>query len=368
MIFLKSKTDFRTYRQCDEKEYELFIDSFEEEASQFRLKPKEADQDDLECWAIKNNLIYLIKSVTPEDEETTLGVSEPLKIFDREVWYTGDMADITSTTGAFITALIAQCWTSSDVDSEYRVGYLTVDVSGLNTSSGGDPTFVKPEPVKEDEDNKKKNPDSGSSPVTFNVYEYFRMLRDAYRIEFKFTYTTTNLILTIKNRTNSPHNVIFGDGHSILESQSFGGADTIAKVTVIQKQTKKDDNSYQAFDYYLTEDGEMSEEKPSPRVHGQWRLITLTSDPEDNPQPGETKEELRQDEARKAFGENSGDNKIEFWSDEVYNLGDTLTMRLNGKIVKGMVSSIKIRSDNSRYFYTTGDLATSLTDKLKKKG
>lgn len=355
MIFLKSRYDFRAYRQCDELNFELFTDSFEEESSQIEIKPKEADQDDVGAWVVKGRNVFLVESVTPEDEQVTLAVVEPLKIFDRDIWYTGDMTTATTTKG-FIEALIGQCWTSSSVDVEYRLPYLTI-INELDSTA-----FIKPQPVKDADDDEESN-----DPITFNVYEYFCMLRDAYKIRFQFSYTTDQLIMQIGKRANLNHNVVFGDGHAILESQSFGGEDTVAKVTVIQKQLDK--TTYTAFDYYLTEDGEMSEENdpPAPRVQGRWSVITMTNDPED----GATTEGLekdRKDEAAREFGENAGGNKIEFWSDEIYELGDVLTMRLNNKIVKGMVSSIKIRSDNKRWFYTTGDLATSLTEKLKKKG
>lgn len=357
MIYIKARSDYRTRRQAKEISYVLCTESFDEEASQAVLKRGGADQDDAGAWALWTDGgcsgLFVIESVTPEEDRARLTLADPLKIFDRDVWFTGAMASA-STTAALIEAVIRSEWIGN-TDEAYACPYLTI-VNELGTT---DPVLIKPREVKAAEG------DGSGGPVLFNVCAYFRMLRDAYRIDVVLSDSRRAVICRIAKRTEAAHNVPFGDGHAILVAQSFGGADTVAKVSVIQKVLNA--SAYGRYDYYLTEDGDMSEEDapPETRAPGRWSVITV-GEPEE--ETAAAYKSLRRDEAARQFGENSGGLRIEFWSDREYSLGDVLTMRLNGKRVKGRVAVIRRRSDNARWFYRVGDLATSLTDKLKKKG
>lgn len=362
MIFIKSRADFRNLMQVEEKSYELYTDSFEEEVSQSTFPPNTVDQDNVEDWAVWNRYIYRIDDVGIDDAEITVGLADPLSVFDRDVWYNGTMASATAT-AEFINALIDQEWvTGPGLDPEYALTYLNV----RNYIGETDPTFIKPSEVKRAEEN--EDPENPSNePITFNVYEYFKMLRDAYGFNIRMALDGNDLVLLIGERMLLKHNVMFGDGNSILESQTFGNGDTTAKVTVIFDEDDAQQTG-KKFDYYLTEAGEMSEANviPTPRVKGKWVLITASKDTdESNPKMNAM---IAKEEAEREFGENSGGMKIEFWTNRKFELGDRIEMNLNGKLVKGRISSIKIRSDNIRWYVTVGDLATSLTDKLKRKG
>lgn len=379
MLFLKSRKTFKTYRQIDETNFEIFLDSFEEEASQATLKPGDADQDEVGQWLVYNGELYLISDVFPSDESVTVGIMEPLKIFDQDVLYAGSMAAETiATTKGFLDALLNQVWGAGQTDEEYRIDYLDIEFDpNMNTT---DPVFIKPSLVREAEEAAEESEESEKELVIFNVYEYFCMLRDAYNIRIMPTISNGAFKILIKKVESDKRNVVFNDGHSILESQGYGGADTTAKVTVIlgngideaDPQSVNPHNAQinkKTYHFYLTEDGEMTDEPPTPRVKGKWAVITASeSDANTFSMRKSENKKIATEEAEREFGENSGGMKIEFWSDYVFNLGDVISMRLNNKFIKGRVSGIKKRSDNVRIFYTVGDLATSLTDKLKKKG
>ena len=69
--------------------------------------------------------------------------------------------------------------------------------------------------------------------------------------------------------------------------------------------------------------------------------------------------------ARKEFETTSASHKIEWWSGNVYELCDKLQMRLGNRKVTGEVTYIGIRSGDERRYYHSGELAVTITDKLR---
>ena len=354
MIFFKDRHTFRTYKQVDEKDHEFFIDSYEDEGSSAALKVGDADQDDTKSWIIWNGRLFLVSDVSVNDDGCDAGISDPLKIFDRDVIYSGSELVSQTTTSGFVFTLITKEWIEQD-DEEYRIPYMQIH----NNLGITDPVLIRPQPVKDALDDSDSS--SSEEVVIFNAYEYFCMLRDAYGIRIDMFVSGDILNVNIYQPEVRYRNVIFGDGDTILDSQSFGEADTVSKVTVVFAGSTPE-----KYDFYLNDDGEMSAANtpPIPRVKGQWTIIEASADSEGT----KTNAEIAKEEAEREFGENSGGMKIEFRSSRLFDLGDVVTMRLNKKVVKGKISSIKKRSDDKRWQYIVGDLATSLTDKLKKKG
>ena len=52
-------------------------------------------------------------------------------------------------------------------------------------------------------------------------------------------------------------------------------------------------------------------------------------------------------------------------STKVYELYDTVVLRLDGGLMSSYVSYIGYSSGDNRYYYKSGELATTLTERLK---
>ena len=65
------------------------------------------------------------------------------------------------------------------------------------------------------------------------------------------------------------------------------------------------------------------------------------------------------------FSQNSNSHKIEWRSTKTYELYDTVVLRLDGGLMSSYVSYIGISSADARFYYKSGELATTLTERLK---
>lgn len=333
MIYFKGRSDFVTYRKADVISYDICLDSYKDDASVVIAPWGAADMDDIGAWLIRKSRPYLISAVSPADDSVTIRIMPPQKVFDREIVYPGEGAS----TAAFLASVI-QTEFINQSDPMYRV-------AALRVVQDTDRAFIKPDEVLDAEAELAEGEAPGT--VLFNLYDYVVKLRNCHDVFVDFSVSGDVLTATIREHVFRTYNVVFGDGHSVLDSQSFGDADTTAKVTVFRGNA--------ATDFYLKEDGAITTEPPSPRVPGAWATVLADEDASE-----EDIEELAED----AFGDGCGAHKVEFWSDVDLALGDVVTMRLDGKRVVGSVSRIDEASGNVRRHYATGDLATMLTEQI----
>lgn len=337
MIFLKTRSDFRTYRQIDEIDYDLCPESYDDDGGTVTLPAEAAGPEDAGAWLIHAGWVYLAENVVPGTDKVTVRTAPPIRAFDREVLYPGEE----STAAAFVAAVLEAEWISQ-TDPAYRIAALTV----LQESAAG---MIKPDEVIAAEEALGDGETLG--PVLFNVYGYLVKLRNNHGIHLDFTFSGDVLTATVRDRVYGQHNIVFGDGRSILDSEAYGDTDTVAKVTVIA--------GGEATDFYRDEYGDIQTSVPEPRAAGQWKTILA---------PDEATEEEIAQAAADAFGEAAGAQKVEFWSETDMALGDAAVMRLHGRRVVGCISRVEITSANSKRRYATGDLATTLTDKIRKRG
>lgn len=59
-------------------------------------------------------------------------------------------------------------------------------------------------------------------------------------------------------------------------------------------------------------------------------------------------------------------HRIEFSTERELNFYDNLQLRINGRVLNSYISSVRVKSDSNRFFYTSGEMRTTLTDKLKE--
>lgn len=337
MIYLKTRRTFRTYKQIDEVSFDLCLDSYEDDGGSVVVPGPAADMDDVGAWLIHSGRVFLISSVVPGEERTTIKTAPPGAIFDRPVVYPG----ASTTTAAFLAGVITSGWIAQ-TDPMYQV-------SALRISIGTSRAMIKPDEVIAAEEALEEGETLGV--VLFDLAAYLRKLRSSFDVFLDFDFAGDDLTVQICEHTYAERNIVFADGASILDKEAYGGTDTVAKVTVLCNGA--------ATDFYLDEYGDIQTSVPTARVQGRWATVIA---------PDEAEEDEIAEAAARAFGDGAGAHKVEFWSDTELALGDAAVMRLRGRRVIGCISRIDRRSDDLRNHYTTGDLVTTITEMIRKRG
>lgn len=320
MVYLKTHSGFETYKMLTSTEYAVTLEDYAGSTSRFEVA-NGAAQEDVGSWLVWDGHLFLLSGVKPTQDRdaATLTCREPMAVFDRDVYYTAG-AYGSLTTGAFIEKVIHDEFITQP-DSLYALPQMSVS------------NLVVIPHVAPCEDGQ-----------IFNFYEYLCGLRDSFGIFLEMNFSGNSIQLSIVQRHADTHNVVIGDGHSIVDSLEFGGGDTVSKVTAIVGGTK--------HDYYLQPDGSISTTPPTPRIQGKWEMITQTS--------------IDVQAVQEQFGQATGAHKLEFRCDRDFMLGDVVNVRTAAELVSGRISCKAISSHEKWISYTTGDLAVTLTDKLQR--
>ena len=130
--------------------------------------------------------------------------------------------------------------------------------------------------------------------------------------------------------------------HNTVTSETYGGH-TVAKVTNYTNGVPEN--------YYLLADGTVThDENADGRVYGSWE-VTVNSD---------------ESAVLEKFAVTYG-HEIKFRSKERYDLYTPLKLRMpSGKMLDSFISCIETKSNDSSYYYTAGELRTTLTTMLRK--
>lgn len=144
-----------------------------------------------------------------------------------------------------------------------------------------------------------------------------------------------NLAVSITT-ANRPSHVVTFDGSEQLLSQTFSRS-SVGKVTI------------SGTDYYLKTDGTITTTMPASadRVQGEWVVATSGT-------------------ADKVFAKNSESHKVEWMSFDRLGLRDSVRFRLNNAVYESTISYIGSNSTDTRYKYKSGELATTLTEKIRR--
>lgn len=266
-------------------------------------------------WLIMDGHIWVIQSISPSDTEISVTVVDAFNAFNRNHRIVSGY----STTGALLAAIFNLNYKQQS-DAEYAMPYL--DVTNTNTTP-----LIAPTPIDE---------------IFFSATDYMRLCSQK-GVKIDFEPTNTELKVKISNRSTAYSNIILDDSHSQLVSQEYS-QDITSKVSVVIGANMTS--------YYLQPDGTISQSAPSPRIQGQWQMIKA----EDN----------AQEAAQAVFDKNDAAYKIEFNSDRVLDWCSKVKVRVDGEVKDVVISSVSISSDDDRYKYAAGDLATTMTAKLKK--
>lgn len=325
IVYVKSKKDFTATYKAFAQAWDVPIMASTHERGTIII-PQGARKDFTGDYVYFDNHLYLVDESSPKDGTVELTVSDMANMFSRQIQYPDDPVE--TSYGDFIMDIIERYFIVCE-DPEYSIPY--IEVSSMDTTP-----FEVP-----------KLPDTKLFTLSSVIAEARKkgVLFNFYLIGKK------KLGIDISSPITRPHNIVFDDGHSTLDTETFSRVKT-AKITVM----KATDNSgeYVNTTYYLSTSGDISTNVPQQRAKGEWIYLQIGKD--DDPQQ----------KASEEFKKNISSHKIEFYSDKTYYLWDTVNFVIDGELLQSAVISAYFSSSTNRYLYKCGDLATTLTEKVQK--
>lgn len=331
--YFKSLAAFRTSGSADVLAASLCLGSVSGDASSVTVVG-DFERSITGDWLIYDGHLYVISKTKPQDGRTLLTLAEPIEAFARPlVWE--EPAGVTTVGGMIAAVLTAEF--KNQPDAVYAFPYLSVSNSDTTP-------YIAP-----DVDDKG----------AWSLVEYIRTVRQVYGIRINFSVDGDTLSVTISKGTTTPRVVVFGDGHSQLNSAAYSKSG-LAKITVIQPEdtgeVDSDGNPIledTTTDWYLDEDGSVSTTIPGRRAKGEWSLISVSA--------GQDQEQ----KVRETFAKNSASHRVEFYSDRELDVFDPCSIRLAGEVLTSYISYKGKDSTDARYLYKSGELATRASEKLR---
>ena len=332
--FVKSFTTYRTIKKAMVISSALTLDSLDYEASTVTVVGTAIGRSNTGDWLIIDGGIYQISAVKPQKDRTILTLTSPLDAFVRPLELSQQTA--AQTVGGFVSAALCANWINC-TDPVYAMDYLVVSDSDTTA-------FIPPEL------------DDGGC---FDLPEYCRLMRKSYRVTVRFADAGDTLQCTISKAPAATHQVSFADGRSQLQSVDYSSSGT-AKITVLHdiKTEEQDENGEpilirERSEWYLAEDGTASQAVPARRASGTWSTITVSGDDDVEAKVVET------------FAKNKANHKLEFWSVLDLAVQDDCTFFVYGELLHSYVSYKRKSSNDKRFYYKSGELATTATEKLR---
>ena len=311
VAFIKRRKDFKTYASAEVVSWDAPLASIEDDVGTIVLYGTTVTRGSEGDFLIMDRHIWLIEQVAPDQQQTTVTVCDVACAFDRLLPFVEEGQRI----GSYIAQQLTEHYKEVS-DSAYRMPYLKItNYLGPTVTNG-----------------------------LFNLKTYMRKVNRLRDVQVKFSVDQNNLNVLIEPRQRPYHNIIFEDGTSQLISRSYSRS-SIAKVTAYQQGV--------GYTYYLDAEGTVRNTEPARRAEGKWEVLAL----EDY--------EVVEDRVQDIFSQNSNSHKIEWRSDKQYDLYDTVVLRLDGGLMTSYVSYIGISSSDNRFYYKSGELATTLTERLK---
>ena len=333
-VFVKSFADYSTIKQATALASSIVLDSLDAESSTVTVRGTGINRSDVGNWLIVDGAVYQIANVKPDANKTALTLRAPLEAFDRPLELETQPND--QTVGGFILQQMQRHWTACD-DPVFAIPYLNVFTSDTTA-------YVPPEL---------------DSSGCFVLAEYCRLMRKTYRTTVRFTDDGKKLTCSIETPAVSTRQVSFEDGRSQLESVAYS-VSGYAKITALHDidTGEKDANGAAVYirertNWYLSEDGEISQLIPAHRATGEWGSVYVKGD------------EDVQKKVAEAFAKNKRSHKLEFWSTLDLDVHTDCTFMVYGDLLRSYISYKRKSSTDNRFYYKSGELKTTATEKLK---
>lgn len=332
--FVKSFSTYRTINKAYVLSSALTLDSLEYETSTVTVMGTGIGQRNTGDWLIIDGSIYQICAVKPQADRTILTLVSPLDAFARLLELDDQPAG--QSIGGFISAQLRAHWVKCP-DPVYAMTYL--EVSNSDTSE-----YIPPEL---------------DNNGCFDLSAYCRLMRKSYRTAVRFVDAGDRLLCTISNAPTASRQISFEDGRSQLQSVDYASSG-IAKLTVLRDiDTGEKDSAGNAIlarqrtTWYLAEDGAVSQSVPDRRASGEWDTISVKESDDVAAKVIET------------FAKNKTNHKLEFWSTRDLAVQDACTFLVYGELLHSYISYKRKSSNDKRFYYKSGELATTATEKLR---
>lgn len=332
--FVKSFGAYRTIKKAAVLTSAPVLDSLESENGSVTVLGTDIGRSDAGNWMVLDGMVYLIQAVAPQSGQTTITLLSPLDAFARSLEFSA-VSDC-STVGDFVTHILTQHWIREQ-DPVYAMPYL--QVSNLDTTPYTPPT--------------------ADSTGVWNLPDYVRLMRKCYQTTVLFSDGGDTLQCTIRRKAPVSHQVSFEDGRSQLQSVDYA-ASGLAKLTVLHDidTGNKDENGNTMKDrqrstWYLSDTGEVSQEEPARRASGSWGILSLQGDVD------------VQAKVVEEFAKSRANHKLVFWSTLDLEIQDSCTFVISGELLTSYIAHKSKTSTDSRFYYKSGELATTVTEKLK---
>ncbi len=316
VAFIKSRKNFKTVLSAEVVSWDVPYSSIENDVGTLVLYGTAVTHGCEGDFLVMDGHIWVVEQVTPDQNQATVSVVDVTSAFDRLLPFAGGGETI----GVFLAEQLFTHY-KEVADTAYAMPYLKI--TNLDNTEYLGPTVTD---------------------GLYNLQTYIRKVNRLRDVQVLFSIDKDTLIIRIEPRQRPSHKVAFGDGTSQLISQSYSRS-SIAKVTAYQNGV--------GHDFYLSENGDISQTEPLRRAEGSWEVLAL--------EETESLDERVQD----IFSQNSNSHKIEWRSTKEYALYDTVILRLDGKLLSSYVSYIGVSSSDNRFYYKSGELATTLTERLK---
>lgn len=332
--FVKSFSTYRTIGKATVITSALTVDSLEADTTTVTVVGTSIGRKNTGDWLLIDGSVYRIANVKPQTDRTMLTLSFPLDLFNRSLELSAQPQG--QSIGGFILETLQTHWIECE-DPAYAMPYLVV--SNLDTTA-----FVAPEL-------------DGNG--CFTLTEYCRLMRKGYRVTVKFVDVGNSLACVISKAPTTSRQISFDDGRSQLQSVDYSSSGT-AKLTVLcDVDTGEKDAAGNAIlerrrsVWYLSEDGTATQAVPARRASGEWKTIAVKK-PEDI-----------EKKVIETFAKNKANHKLEFWSSIDLAVHDDCSFVVYGEPLQSYISYKRKSSEDNRFYYKSGELATTATEKLR---
>lgn len=332
--FVKSFATYRTIKKATVISSALTLDSLDADTTTVTVIGTGIGRSDTGNWLIIDGNVYQISAVKPQNDRTMLTLVSPLDAFSRPLEYEEQSSG--QTVGGFVRNMLRTHWVRCE-DPVYAMAYLTV--------SNSDTTAFSP-------------PELDNSGC-FDLPSYCRLMRKSYRVKIQFADAGSTLVCTISRMPVASRQVSFEDGHSKLQSVDYSSSGTAKLTALCDMDTGLTDDNGTAIIvrhrsiWYLSESGEISQDEPARRASGKWSTIFVKNSDDIEAKVIET------------FAKNKANHKLEFWSDLDLDVQDDCTFYVYGELLQSYISYKRKSSEDKRFYYKSGELATTATEKLR---
>lgn len=320
VCFFRSLTDWSHLTQRDALTWSVPVYSSNDQNGSLVIDGEWPDLT--RCWCVLDGRLFYVEKAEPSEGSTSLVLRLPFHAFDRDLVYAGIG---TEELGDFLTDTITNEFIGQ-ADANFAMPYLTVSASG---TTNADLSYIPGE-----------------------VYPFLDifLLGLEKGLGYNFTTSASGVTLAIAPVSPASHNLFWDNVSELINatvSRELVSKVTVRRVVVSDSEITVDSSE----DYYWHPDGTISTSSSS--VHGSWAIVSVED--EDIPSLTAAEEAMR--------GNNSA-WKIDFKSDNAYNIGDSLTCSIYGESVTARITSCFVSRDDPRFAYELGDMPTTLTDKF----